>query len=175
MNKLQAQLFDESELEQAIQETQEALATAKKNAEKSVKSTSSSPQPSPPKRQPLPAHLRRVEITIDVSDEDKHMMGDNWELIGYDSSEQLAVAQREYYVKTYKRAKYVQKADEPRSSTTDSNHSAPIKVAPRPTVILPKSIADASLLAEVIAGKFIDALSFYRKHNVLAREGIDIG
>jgi hypothetical protein len=31
----------------------------------------------------LPAKLRRVEIEIDVSPEEKQMMGDDWVLIGY--------------------------------------------------------------------------------------------
>ncbi|MCB1739280.1 MAG: transposase, partial [Gammaproteobacteria bacterium] len=39
----------------------------------------------------------------------------------------------------------------------------------------PKSIAEASLLADVLTGKFVDALSFVRVHKRLAREGMDIG
>ena len=37
-----------------------------------------------PRRKPLPDHLRRMNI--DVSSEDKHAMGDNWEFIGWESS-----------------------------------------------------------------------------------------
>lgn len=176
LNQLQAQLFDESELEQAIQELQEELAAAaQKKAAASDESKKSAPKQRP-KREALPAHLRRVEIVIDVSGEDKQMMGDEWELIGYDQSEQLAVRPREYYIKSYRRAKYIKKDVSKSTSTTETAIKPDtIKIAPRPALILPKSIADASLLAEVIAGKFIDALSFYRKHKVLAREGIDIG
>ena len=176
LNYLQAQLFDESELEQAIRETREELAAAA--AEKAATSgdNKSSPPKQQPKRESLPSHLRRVKVMVDVSDEDKQMMGDDWELIGYDQSEQLAVIPREYFVKHYLRAKYVQKGETKNGTSSDGLTSAGgIKVAPRPAVILPKSMADASLLADVIAGKFIDALSFYRKHKVLAREGIEIG
>lgn len=42
-------------------------------------------------------------------------------------------------------------------------------------MILPKALADASLLVHVITHKFVDALSFYRTLNILQREGIDIG
>lgn len=87
-------------------------------------------------------------------------------------SEQVAVKQREYYVKCYKRVKYVRK-EQP--GTALAHHDGGIIVAPRPTVMLPKSLADASLLADVVAAKFVDALSFYRKHKILTREGIDIG
>jgi len=175
LKQLQAQLFDEAELEQAIQELQEELAAAaEKKATESSEPKTSAPKP-PPKREALPAHLRRVEIVIDVSDEDKQMMGDEWELIGYDQSEQLAVIPREYVVKSYRRAKYVKKDAAKPANAESSIKPDTIKIAPRPAVILPKSMADASLLADVIAGKFIDALSFYRKHKILAREGIDIG
>lgn len=177
LNHLQAQLFDESELEQAIQETRAELEAAQ--AEKSASSTDGTDKPAQkakPKREALPAHVRRLDITIDVSDEDKQMMGDDWSLIDYDSSEQLAVHSREYYVKRYLCAKYV--LNETRNSgeeTADGQQDSGIKVAPRSAVILPKSLADASLLADVIAGNFIDALSFYRKLKILEREGINIG
>ena len=60
-----------------------------------------------PVRRPLPAHFNRVENTIDLSDEEKAAMGDDWTFIGYDRSEQLAVIPRQHYVIAYKRAKYV--------------------------------------------------------------------
>jgi transposase len=97
-------------------------------------------------------------------------MGDKWTCIGHETSEQLAVQQREYYVKVIKRKKYVR----------NSAHSAQgaergIRVAPPAKVILPRSLADASLLADVLCSKFIDAMSFYRTEKRLRREGIEIG
>ena len=94
LKQLQAQLFDEAELEQAIQELQEELAAAAEAKTAASNESKTSTPKQPPKREALPAHLRRVEIVIDVSDEDKQMMGDEWELIGYDQSEQLAVIPR---------------------------------------------------------------------------------
>jgi len=183
LKAIQGQLFDEAELELAIREMEEALAKAeeKGEAEKAKRGlvASTEPQELPkkkPKRKELPAHLRRIDIEIDVSDEDKQMMGDEWELIGYDSSEQLAVSQREYYVKRLKRAKYVRKQ---RSKAIEEQArdrlTGGIKIANRPEVMLPKSIADATLLADVLASKFIDGMSFYRTDKRLKREGIDIG
>jgi len=104
------------------------------------------------------------------------MMGDDWELIGYETSEQLAVKQREYFVKQFKRAKYVLKNTPKKElEVTNARQGSGIKVAPRPAVILPKSLADASLLADIITAKFVDALSFYRKMKILEREDIQIG
>jgi len=40
-------------------------------------------------------------------------MGDDWELVGFDECEQLAVHEREYYVKRYRRCKYVRKQGTP--------------------------------------------------------------
>ncbi len=173
LKALQGQLFDEAELEQAIREAEQALAEAQQTA---GKRPSSSPveKKSVPRRKPLPDHLKRVDVLIDVSDEDKQLMGDDWELIGYQTSEQLAVRQREYYVKCLKRAKYVRKqADQGDQYPAGSEPG--IKVAPRAPVMLPKAIADSSLLADVITSKFVDAVSFYRTERILKREGIEIG
>lgn len=167
---IQGQLFDEAELEQAIEETQKALNDAKR---KSNPEAVPDKTPTQPKRNPLPHTLRRVEVVIDLSDEDKHVMGEDWVFIGYDVSEQLAVQQREYFVKQYKRKKYVRK-NQPQS-TADTAVDSGIKVAPAANVMLPKAIADASLLADVLCSKFIDAMSFYRTHKRLEREGIEIG
>jgi transposase len=54
------------------------------------------------------------------------------------------------------------------------NKSDGIKVAPVLPVMLPRAIADASLLAKIITGKFVDALSFNRECKVLDREGVQI-
>jgi len=183
LKAIQGQLFDEAELELAIREMEEALAEAeeKADAEKAKRGLSAPTEPQKlpkqkPKRKELPAHLRRVDIEIDVSDEDKQMMGDEWELIGYDTSEQLAVNQREYYVKRLKRAKYVRKqTSKELEEKARDKLTGGIKIANRPEVMLPKSIADATLLADVLASKFIDGMSFYRTDKRLKREGVDIG
>lgn len=109
-------------------------------------------------------------MIVDVSDEDKQAMGDEWVCIGHEISEQLAVQQREYYVKTIKRKKYVRKRGE-----TDAASHAGIRVAAPAALILPRRLADAALLADVLCSKFIDAMSFYRTERRLSREGIEIG
>lgn len=193
LKHLQGQLFDEAELETAICELEAELAQAQQtlalddlntdpslNAEpnNTVEGSKEAIAPTKPatapKRTPLPAHLKRVEIVVDVSDEDKQMMGDEWTLIGYETAEQLAVRDREYYVKHIKRAKYVRNADTSESAIEPDQPSG-IKLAPPLPVILPKAIADASLLAHAITAKFVDALSFYRYERILSREGINIG
>ena len=171
LRHLQGQLFDEAELEVEIREIETALA----NIEPSKAAGDGvAKKKEKPRRKPLPIHLKRVDILLDVSPEDKQMMADDWILIGYEESEQLAVQQKEYYVKRYKRAKYVRKD----KSVCDANKmadSAGIKVAPAPRVILPRALADGSLLADVLTYKFVDAVSFYRTEKALQRDGINIG
>ena len=110
-------------------------------------------------------------MIVYVSDEDKQAMRDEWTCIGHETSEQLAVQQREYYVKVIQRKKYVRN----RSADQDEEQAPGIRVAPAAKVILPRSLADASLLVDVLCSKFVDALSFYRTEKRLSREGIEIG
>ncbi len=170
LKHIQGQLFDEAELEAEIREVEAALAQIQ-TAKPDQGNESATVKKDKPRRKPLPAKLRRVEVEIDVSPEEKQMMGDDWVLIGYEESEQLAVQQRQFYVKRYKRAKYVRKED----AASDEHASCGIKVAPAPAVILPRALADASLLADVLTNKYVDAVSFYRTDKALQRDGIDIG
>ena len=174
LDNLQGSLFDESELERDIDDLRQALDAAQQGAgaDEDTKGSGAKPRKRP-KRTALPAHLRRVDIELDVSEAQKREMGDGWECIGYDISEQLAVQQRQYFVKVFKRKKYVRKHEVDASELSAGD--AGICLAPPAQVMLPKSIADASLLAEVVGEKFIDALSFVRAHRRLARDGIDIG
>ena len=110
-----------------------------------------------PVRRPLPAHLDRIEKTIDLSDEEKASMGDDWICIGYDTSEQLAVIPRQHYVIAFKRAKYAPRNDDMVGAEQG------IKIAPRPDQILPKSIAHSSVIADVVVRKFVDGLPLYRQ------------
>lgn len=196
-SNVQGQLFDEAELETEIAALEAALAAAEQTKrERAASGTGktrgngtekSAATNNKPKRKPLPDHLKRVEIVVDVSDEERQMMGDDWVLIGHESSEQIAVQERQYYIKQIKRCNYVRKNNKGTEQTTSAEGAltagsipqallAPsgIKVAAPLPVMLPKSLADASLLAKIIAGKYVDALSFNRERKVLEREGITL-
>ncbi len=125
-----------------------------------------------PKRSPLPEHFRRVHFDVDVSAEDKQAMGDERSFVGWETSEKLACQEREYFVRQIRRAKYVKNQTD---QTAGAINTQGIKVAPPSPVMLPNAIADASLLAKILTGKFVDALSFNRECKVLRREGVPIG
>jgi len=165
-NKNQINLFDEAELEALIAELDEQLNAGQEVAAPAPGSTPS--QKKKPVRRPLPADLKRIEKIIDLPEAEKQSMGDDWELIGYEKSEQLAVIPRQHYVIVTKRAKYAPVNDEV------SGAEQGIRVAPRPAQIIPKAIGHSSVIADVAAAKFIDGLPFYRQEKIYARDGIDL-
>lgn len=164
-NKDQFSLFDEAELEQLLAEWD--LSPDQDDAESKTQEKADR-ESKKPVRRPLPAHFNRVEKIIDLSEEEKAAMGDDWSFIGYDTSEQLAIIPRQHYVITYKRAKYVPNNDEVAGAEQS------VRIAPRPDQILPKSIAHHSVIADVVTRKFVDGLPFYRQEAIHAREGIDL-
>ena len=163
-NKNQFTLFDEAELEQLLAE----LESPEQDATEPTVQEKTDSERKKPVRRPLPAHFNRVEKIIDLSDEEKAAMGDDWTFIGYDTSEQLAVIPRQHYVIAYKRAKYVPKHDEVAGAEQG------VRIAPRPDQVIPKSIAHSSVIADVVTRKFVDGLPFYRQEAICEREGIDL-
>ena len=111
---------------------------------------------------------RETQLSIDLPEADKQAMGADWTFIGYDTSEQLAVIPRQPYVILFKRAKYV-----PVNEDVPGAEQG-VVIAPRPSQILPKAIGHSSLIADVVVGKFVDALPLYRQEKIFAREGIDL-
>jgi transposase len=171
LDAAQLNLFDEAELEALLAELQGQLEKERAGAPDADAATPPAEPAAPkaqPKRRPLPAHLPRIERILNLPEADKAALGGQWKLIGYEISEQLGVIPRQFYVISYKRAKY--------APCDDSAPGAErgILIAPRFPQLLPKAIADSSLLAEVVAAKFLDALPLYRQERRFAAEGLDI-
>lgn len=162
VSKDQLGLFDEAELETLIRELEEALEQRPHTQSKET------PDKAKPRRRPLPAHLVRVETVIDLPQAEQAAMEGEWVLIGYDQCEQLATIPRQYYVKVTKRAKYA-----PVNAQVAGAEDG-IRIAPRAAQMLPKSLADSSLLADVVTRKFVDHLPLYRQEQILGRAGIEI-
>jgi len=165
VNKEQVSLFDEAELEQLLAEL-DIPSDADENESGSQKKAKG--EKKKPVRRPLPADLDRIEKIIDLSDQEKAAMGDDWTFIGYDTSEQLAVIPRQHYVIAFKRAKYAPNNDEVAGAEQG------IKSASRPDQILPKSIAHSSVIADVVVRKYVDGLPFYRQEVIYNRDNIDL-
>jgi transposase len=163
----QLALFDEAELEALIADLERAVPLAPEPAVAADEPASAKVK-AKPVRSPLPEHLPRVERVIDLPAAVKAQMGGDWKLIGYDASEQLAIIPRQPYVIRILRAKYA-----PAGPDVPGAEQG-VVIAPRAPQILPKSLADSSLLADIAVAKFADALPLYRQERIFAREGIEI-
>lgn len=120
-----------------------------------------------PKRKPLPAHLPREEVIIDLPENEKVCAKDGTTLkeIGAEVSEQLDIIPAQIKVIRTIRKKYV---------CPCCKDKANIKTAPLPERILPKSNATAGLLSYIATSKYVDALPMYRQERIFKRYGIDI-
>lgn len=126
-------------------------------------------------RKPLSPKLARIDLIIDVSDEEKNAVPVGYELknIGEETSEQVHEIPQKYVVIRTIRPKYIIK---PQSGSEAKKLNSPVQmlIAPVPPRILPRSIATPSLLASVLTGKFCNAVPFYRQEKIFNRFGLEI-
>ncbi|MFT5042404.1 MAG: transposase [Hyphomicrobiaceae bacterium] len=117
-------------------------------------------------RKSLPDYLPREEVLHDVSEDEKVCGNDaNHALtrIGEEKLEQLVFIPATAKVLVHIRPKYAC------SSCKDG-----ITVAPPPVQPIPKSFASASLLAQIVTSKYVDALPLYRQAKIFERIGVEL-
>ena len=119
-------------------------------------------------REELPAHLERVEIRLDLPDEEKVCPATGRPLlkIGEERTEKLAYVKERLYVKVFIRPKYASAAKTNGSSDTG------ILIAALPAFALAKCKADSSLLAQVAVAKYVDHQPLYRQEQSFRREDL---
>ena len=157
----QALLFNEMEMLVSIPEE-----STKDKKESSPHSKSSSgPKKPRGKRDKLPEGLERVTTVLDISEEEKTCdnCGKEKTIISEQVSEQLQMKPIEFYVERIVRRSYAC----PCGGTGVTTAS----VSPQ---IYPKSILGDTVIAQIIASKYCDALPFYRQERILARSDIRI-
>ena len=116
-----------------------------------------------PARKPLPEDLRREVVKIlpvGYNPEEWELLPESFDEV----TEVLAKKPAEYYVIRYVRKKAVRKGQVDR----------PLEVAPVPLLPIAKSYASSSLLADLIVGKYVDHMPFYRQIEKMKREGISL-
>lgn len=156
-NANQGELFDEAEL---LVEEEADTVTDKEEVVKAVAG-----QGKKRGRKPLPAHLPRVEVIYDLTDDEKicEFDGNQLHKIGEEISEQLEIIPATIRVIRNVRIKYACRVCE-----------EGIKTAPMPKQAIPKSNSTPSLLAYIATAKYQDALPLYRQENIFKRHCIDI-
>jgi transposase len=151
------------EEEETIKDAASEIDTYKRNKPKHTKKQ--------PVRLTLPEDLRREEEIIEPEGIDA-----NWVRIGEEVTEQLEHKPGEIYVRRIIRPKYALKKDLQVQQELDMDGSLnkTVKIAFLPLLPLPRSNAGASLLAELIMGKYMYHLPFHRQISLFKLEGIKI-
>lgn len=122
-------------------------------------------------RRPLPEHLPRIEVIHDIPETEKICAcGCALTRIGEETSEQLDIIPARIQVIRNIRPQYACRNCE---GVEDPSGKA-VKIAPVHPQIIPKSIVSASLLAAILAGKFVDHNPFYRQEKQYLRIGVEI-
>jgi transposase len=118
----------------------------------------------PTGRRPLPAHLPRRRVEIDISEAEKQCgCGHQRTRIGEDVSEKLEYEPARFVVVETARLKYA----------CQHCHEGVVE-APAPPQAVEKSLAGEGLLAHVVVSKYVDHLPLHRLEGIFAREGIDL-
>jgi transposase len=110
-----------------------------------------------PGRMKLPEHLERREIIVEPEQN-----AEGYKKIGEEVTEELEYEAGKLFVNRYVRPKYV------------SADKEKIVIAPMVERSLPKAIAGAGLLAQIVIDKYVDHLPLYRQQERFKREGIII-
>lgn len=148
-NQLQLQL---EELEHRVQQQEEEFQQISYKRKKLEKEETQSRG-----RQPISAHLRREEITIEPED-----VPEGSKKIGEEITEVMEYKKAEIYVKKYIRPKYALPKEEG------------VVIGPLPSLPIPKGNAGPSLLSHILIGKYVDHLPLYRQQKQFKRLGVEI-
>jgi transposase len=118
----------------------------------------------PTGRRPLPAHLPRRRLEIDIPEVEKQCgCGGRRTVIGEEVSEKLEYEPARFVIVETVRLKYA----------CQDCHEGVIE-APAPPQAVEKSLAGEGLLAHVVVSKYVDHLPLHRLEGIFAREGIDL-
>ena len=151
-NPAQSDLFNEAEVTLDDIEAQEEVSTV------TVKKK--------PKRTPLPKDLPREVIVHDIEDKACACCGNQLHQMGDERSEKLEFIPAQVKVIEHVRLKYSCRACE------KENTNPKIVIAPVPPSPIPKGIATATLLSQIITSKYQYALPLYRQESLFKQYGI---
>jgi transposase len=118
----------------------------------------------PTGRRPLPKHLPRERVVIDVPAEEKLCScGTTKVRIGAEVTEKLDYVPASFKVRETERPCYA----------CPKCHEG-VSVAPSPTQAVEKGLATEGLLAQVVVAKYADHLPLHRQEKIYARHGVDL-
>jgi len=150
----QGDLFNEAEVELDVVEEGEITTT------KVVKKK--------PVRKKLPKDLPRETVIHDIEDKNCTCCGNELHQMGDERSEKLEFIPAQVKVIEHVRLKYSCRTCEKEGTSTK------IKIAPLPLSPIPKGIATATLLSQIITSKYQYALPLYRQESMFKQYGIEL-
>jgi transposase len=115
-----------------------------------------------PRRKPLPDHLPRQEVILDIETEVCPDCGGALHSIGESVAEMLDWVPAELRVMRIRRPKYACRACET------------VVQAPAPDRPIASGLATPALLAQVLVSKYCDHTPLYRQSQIFARHGVDL-
>jgi len=162
MSAEQRRLFDETlaEDEASLREQLERLRREAVAAD--GENTKPKAPPRLPRRQPLPAHLRRVEHRHEPESTDcpEAGCGRPMSRIGEDVSERLDIVPAEFFVHRHIYGKWACRCCQT------------LKQAPAVAEVIDGGIAASGLVAHTLISRFVDHLPYYRQEAINARSGV---
>ena len=118
-------------------------------------------------RKAIPKEFPRKDIPHDIKEHEKRCPHDGSALERFDEevSERYGYRRPKIWVERHIRHRY---------GCPTCRRGEAIKIAPVPAQLLPKTNAGASLLAHLVANKFVDGIPVYRTCGQLERLGLDL-
>jgi transposase len=163
MNADQRRLFEETlvEDEAALRAQLERLRREAEAAAAAADAKAKAP-PRKPRRNLLPAHLRRVEHRHEPEHTDcqEQGCGRPMQRIGEDVTERLDIVPAEFFVHRHIYGKWA------------CRHCQILRQAPSVPEIVEGGIAASGLLAHTAISRFVDHLPYYRQETINARSGV---
>jgi transposase len=111
----------------------------------------------------LPSHLPRVEMVVDVEDQNCPCCGGLLHVIGEDRAERLDIIPAQFRVLVIRRPKYACRACED-----------VVVQAPAPHRLIEGGIPTEATVAQVLVSKYADHLPLYRQAQIYARQGVNL-
>ncbi len=121
-----------------------------------------------PVRKKLPSDLPRETIIHDIDDKTCTCCGNDLHQMGEERSEKLEFIPAQVKVIEHVRLKYSCRSCEKEGTSTK------IQLAPMPASPIPKGIATATLLSQIITSKYQYALPLYRQESLFKQYGIEL-
>jgi transposase len=111
----------------------------------------------------LPAHLPRIETTVDLDDKTCPCCQAQLHRIGEDVSERLDIVPAQFRVLVTRRPKYACRSCE-----------EIVAQAPAPSRLIEGGIPTEATVAQVLVSKYADHLPLYRQAQIYARQGVNL-